>query len=722
MDWKDSILSQRNRVAFWAPFIAIILLVGIEISPFAQGTSSESGNEDSDEDWFMEWGFHDDHSVMEVSSEDRFGQEYEDLFDGETEFISPYDQTPEDDDELAILANDMNEDLSLWFLLLIIIFVFIIVSLIEDLRINKFADGRIIRGAGLGFIALMALLLLLAIPSAVEESFEFAEDDFDDYEGGFWGEASTKMDEGEFEVIAQASWGPAIGFWLLIPFSIICLLGSIANLSYLKEDLEIEDEPVWFKSDSPPEFISKKLPHLGGYLVTATILLAMIAVVSPWYQIGQTWEGETSVFGENETTNSTHEISWALSPFYVGFSNDTGIELGSEGETSFSIDSYSTHHGLENMAPLILSLRWPMICVGLIGFFYLAKKLSTKLDDNMGGTPNGWTVLILIGMIVALQFGTGEFEKEIERVAEDDLDDISPSWLVETYNPYAEDTTYGQAYSVGTIFEENHTTFFAIENTWSMGIGFYAAGAFLWLGLSAMAISFAPQAFKSLNEGDSVFEGRFDKEVWSGRPAIAGMIAILLTASLGAGMGELVIDSESGAPQGLYEWDVNYTRNDGYVTDSAVMSDGESKTWEIDSSEMAKGNATDFVLYISCDEGSQGAVSDNEDSMSWTLTPPAQTDASESTLSGQFGCGGSEMGYSQFYATFSVPEDGTFGETKQEVLSQISWDNMADGIWTLKVIAEVNDGSLPLSNDPDLNMDFEVYLTAYDAFDAEVED
>jgi hypothetical protein len=508
----------------------------------------------------------------------------------------------------------------------------------------------------------------------------------------------------------------------LIPFSTICLLGSIANLSYLKEDLEIEDEPVWFKSDSPPEFISKKLPHLGGYLVTATILLAMIAVVSPWYQIGQTWEGETSVFGENETTNSTHEISWALSPFYVGFSNDTGIELGSEGETSFSIDSYSTHHELENMAPLMLSLRWPMICVGLIGFFYLAKKLSTKLDDNMGGTPNGWTVLILIGMIVALQFGTGEFEKETARVAEDDLDDISPSWLVETYNPYAEDTTYGQAYSFGTIFEENYTAIFSIENTWSMGIGFYAAGAFLWLGLSAMAISFAPQAFKSLNEGDSVFEGRFDKEVWSGRPAIAGMIAILLTASLGAGMGELVIDSESGAPQGLYEWDVNYTRNDGYVTDSAVMSDGESKTWEIDSSEMAKGNATAFVLYISCDEGSQGAVSDNEDSMSWTLTPPAQTDASESTLSGQFGCGGFEMEYSEFYATFSVPEDGTLGETKQDVLSQISWDNMADGIWTLKVIAEVNDGSLPLSNDPDLNMDFEVYLTAYDAFDAEVED
>ena len=726
MDWKDSLLPQRARIAFWAPLIAIILLIGIEVSPFAKDSVNVFGNEEPNDDWMIETEYQDDHSLMILSSEDRYGEGFDNRFEGETEYVEGYDQTPEDDDDMAILANGMNEDLSFWFLILIIILVFLIISLTEDLRLNKIIDGRVIRGAGLGFVALMAFLLLISMPGAVERSYEPLDDSYDDYNGGFWGEASSvsvEGEEGEFEIIKEAVWSPAIGFWLLIPFFLVCLAGSIANLSYLKEDLEGEELPIWFKSDEPPQFITTKLPQLGGYLVVMAIIVAMVAVVSPWYNIEQTWEGETSSFGENETSNSTYEVEWALNPFYVGFTNDTGIELGPAGESSFSIDSYSDHHELEKIAPIMLALRWPMICIGLIGGLFLARKLLKDLDRTMAGTTQGWSTLILFGMLITIQFGAGGFSEDMERTAEDDLDQISPSWEVEAYNPYAEDTIYGQAYSTSFYFEGNSSTVFAVEHTWGVGIGAYAANAFIWIAIIALVTSFAPRAFKSINEGEQMSDNIFEKEMWTGRPAIAGIIAILLSASLGAGMGELVVDSESAAPPGLFEWDIDYTRNSGEVNEGAIMSDGETKQWEFDSGEIAKGNATSFYIVIICDEGSQGIASDNPDEITWKLTPPSETVTStNTTLSGQMYCNSGDSQYSEFYAEYTLPEDGTIAETKEEVLSKISWDNMADGIWTLEITAEVNGGNLPFSEDSDLTTDFQARINSYDSIDAEVED
>ena len=714
MDWKESLLPQRARIAFWAPLIAIILLVGIEVSPFAKATSSLIGNEDSDDDWLVEAGFQDDHILFNSDG------------DSETqESIGNYDQTPEDDDEMAILANGMNDDLSTWFLILIVILVLLIISLINDLRINNVINGRVIRGAGMGFIAIMSLFLISSIPEAVEKSFEELDDAHDDYEGGFWGEASTsvEVDEGD-DLVLTTKWMPALGFWLLIPFFLVCLAGSIANLSYLKEDLECEELPIWFKSDEPPQFISTKLPQLGGYLVVMAIIVAMVAVVSPWYNIEQTWEGETSIVGENETSNSTYEVEWALNPFYVGFTNDTGIELGPAGESSFSIDSYSNHNELEKIAPIMLALRWPMICIGLIGGLFLARKLVNDLDRTMAGTTQGWSTLILFGMLITIQFGAGGFSEDMERTAEDDLDNISPSWLVEVSNPYAEDTIYGHQYSNSFYFEGNSSTSYSVEHTWGVGIGAYAANAFIWIALISLAISFGPQVFKSINESEPLFENIFEKEMWNGRPAIAGIIAILLSASLGAGMGELVMDSESAAPPGLFEWDINYTRNSGQVNQGAIMSDGETKQWEFDSGEMAKGNATEFSVYVTCGEGSQGAASDNPDAITWKVTPPSETVTSPdtTTLSGQIDCSGWDGGYSYFFAVFNIPEDGTIAETKEEVLSKISWDNMADGIWTLEITAEVNGGNFPFSEDSDLTIDFEARVQAYDSINAEAYD
>ena len=94
MDWKESILSQRNRVAFWAPFIAIILLFGIETLPFAKNTNYVFGNEEKVDDSYMDIFYQDDFIIGEVSSEDYFGEGNDDFFGGETGIILEYDETP----------------------------------------------------------------------------------------------------------------------------------------------------------------------------------------------------------------------------------------------------------------------------------------------------------------------------------------------------------------------------------------------------------------------------------------------------------------------------------------------------------------------------------------------------------------------------------------------------------------------------------------------------
>ena len=114
---------------------------------------------------------------------------------------------------------------------------------------------------------------------------------------------------------------------------------------------------------------------------------------------------------------------------------------------------------------------------------------------------------------------------------------------------------------------------------------------------------------------------------------------------------------------------------------------------------------------------------DNPDEITWKLTPPSETVTStNTTLSGQMYCNSGDSQYSEFYAEYTLPEDGTIAETKEEVLSKISWDNMADGIWTLEITAEVNGGNLPFSEDSDLTTDFQARINSYDSIDAEVED
>jgi hypothetical protein len=124
---------------------------------------------------------------------------------------------------------------------------------------------------------------------------------------------------------------------------------------------------------------------------------------------------------------------------------------------------------------------------------------------------------------------------------------------------------------------------------------------------------------------------------------------------------------------------------------------------------------------IMCEEGESGELSDQTDSISWTLEAPENTDTSETQMNGQIDCDGSSQSNS-WYGEISGPNKH-FAVTKEEYLSMWEFINIGTGIWTLTVTATVNEGTLPFGSD-DSNLDMYYYINfgGIDALDAVVEE
>ena len=118
----------------------------------------------------------------------------------------------------------------------------------------------------------------------------------------------------------------------------------------------------------------------------------------------------------------------------------------------------------------------------------------------------------------------------------------------------------------------------------------------------------------------------------------------------------------------------------------------------------SSAHVTSFRFFVFCDEGSQGLASDTQDSVDWSITPPEGVDAGEMVLSGSINCDGSTWAETEFEADYFIPSSGVYAETKGDVEGMIRWTNTGEGIWSMTVNANVNDGPLPLSEDSDLSL------------------
>ena len=650
-------------------------------------------------------------------------------FDGEAEEELTYDNFGSGDftDSMEDGAEEIDGKLSLFSLLITLLIIFMLANLKTEWNSSKVLSARTTTGVVLSLIGILSVITIFGLMSGISESTEifFEEGEWDDSEEGVWGSVSSESEtfdsEGnEITITSMVEWGPSTIFWLLIPFSLIALLGGAANLSYLKEDLEIEDGPVWFKNPNAPEFLTK---HIGVIIFGILIAAVFASVFTQWYSIDQEWEvSRYESFSSNESNNTTHEISWTMSPFYVIYGNDTALELGTEGETTTSFDSYSEHHELTEISMVMLSLRWPLICSLILGLFYIARKTSTKVDEQIEGTPTGWTLLIMSSLILIYMFSTiSSFEKEMTKHAEDDLEKLSPSWNIELNIGNVQNTFFGKTLSQDMIFGDDEIMDIDIHTEWGPSYGYFAALAVPWLIIAGISATHGPEFIRRLNEKEPVLDIEFDKNNWVARPAIAVLIGLLLTSSMGIGMGELIVDSESGAPPGLFEWDLMYDNTWTEDYQEEVMSDSQVLTFEYNTAELQLGNVTGMYMQIMCEEGDSGELSDQTDSISWTLEAPENTDTGETVMSGQIDCGDGPE-WSDWSGEITVP-DTHFAETKEEYLAMYKFINIGNGVWTFTITANVNEGTLPAGSD-DSNLDMYCYISfdGIDGLDAVVEE
>ena len=706
----DILKQQRARMAYWGPILALILLACVEFTPYFTVVSTTTGFDEEVLDSKRTQSYYDEYFSLAVTSEDYFGTEaLNDSFDGEVEYKLQYDPTPDDEDKFALSGNEMNESYSTWAGLLLVLIIILIIRFNNPIEVNKFVNNHTINSATMGFIAIMAFLLVVLIPSQIASEYEEFDDSYENYDAGFFGEASEETTIEGQEVESKVDWGPSWGYLFLWVFVIICLVSSISSLSYSFEQVEIEDAPIWFKTVDAPDKVLNIVSNIPRWTIGLTVIVAMAAVFSPWYQIEQDVVTVETNVNDGTTNSSSHDFAWTMSPFYLKFDSESGLNETKEGESDTSYDSYSEHPEIEKIAKVMLALRWPLICLFLITSTLIAYSMSSKTKQLLQGEKQGWNLLLLSAMLVILSLTMSSYSADMLDDVEEDMESLSPTSEVQLSNSVAQNTVFGQSLSHGSDFEFPIMTQQTTMVTWGNSYGAFFAQIAIITCLSAFLLLTLPHLIESLNQGIMVYPEQQTMDLWKVRSAVAGLIGVLLITALGSGIGELLVSSESAAPEGLYRWD--YSSESEAVGVSADKTIDKDEVWviEINTADLLSSNITRVDFQISCSEGSQGAASDNEDQLDWSLEAPEGYTLGEQLFSGTLDCDGFGGDRAMFNSDFTIPNDGSLASSRDDAMSLISWTNMVSGIWTLSLTAQVNDGQLPFSStDSDLEASYSI--------------
>jgi len=703
----DIVKQQRGRMAYWGPILALLVLACVEFTPYFSIIDTTTGFDDEVNDSERTQSYYDEYYSLTATAEDYFAREgLNDSFGGEVEYKFQYDQTPDDEDKFSNVGNDMNDSYSTWAGLLLILIIILIIRFNNPIEVNKYVNNHTINSAIMGFIALMALMLVLTIPSDVSSEYEEFDEVFDDYEGGFFGQAGQEETIDGQEVERTVDWGPSWGYFLLWILVIVCFASSASSLSYSFENIKIEDAPIWFKSVDAPDKVLNIIANLPRWTIALTVVLAMAAVFSPWYQIDQNWVTTQENTDDNTFNNSTHDFAWTMSPFYLKFDSESGLNESVNGQSDSSFDSYSDHHEIEELAKIMLALRWPLICLLLITSTLAVYSLSSKTKQLLQGEKQGWNILLVSSMLIILTLTTNSYSADLLNDVEEDMEQLSPTTEVQLHNSFTQNTAFGQSIAGGFDFESPILTQHVTMVTWANSYGAWFAQLAIISCFASLLLLSLPSIIDSLNQGNMTFPAEDTMSLWKVRTAVAGLIGVLLITALGSGVGELLISSESAAPEGLYRWDYSTETEQDSTSGSKTIDKGDTWIIEFNTADLLSSNITRFGFEIQCDEGSQGAASDTEDKLDWSFTPPEGYTPNGQALSGTIDCGQFGWDFGQFSSDHSIPEDGTLATNKEDALALISWTNMASGIWALTLTAEVNDGTLPFSNDPDMNAEY----------------
>ena len=727
MDRWQKALTFRGRVAYFAPYVLLVLVAAMNIVPFAEITSTTE--EDGAVVSSLTTKLHPDHAVNVVFSED--SEQRLEPFGGDTTtktsvvdgFVA--NAFFEDIPELAKSVDERLSQVTFWVLLVVVIG-FTAKNSGKGLQIGtaSFSDRRAIQGAVMAFISVLMLLMVGSIFSDFgtldEEVKEDIENDEDlaSFNEGAWGAIVQETTEDGIDNAVK--WGPSWLFYFALLAHLVSLAAAVAGLSTLMPGLDVDEVPVWPRGEAPA-FLDKEFTTAW---FGAVVIAVLVAVLAPWYSIDQTWtlSKETE---PDQFSNSTHDLGWSLNPFYTVLVNDTGLFNGGSGETDRDISGYQDRYELESTAPVLLGLRWPLVFSLMVLAGWGAAHFWPKARDelNLGGERTGLVFVAGLAFILALS-NIGEFEESMAAEAGTDLVELSPMLNNTFRHSGVQGLFSGQSFSSEFDFDGENFVFTNAQMAWGPSIGFLAVSALPWLILGAFSSTMTPRFLDRFSEewDGTVDDSLIDRERWTVKPVVATLVGVLLISTLGAFPISSLNDVSDAAPAGMYQWSLDWTSTFEDTDESATLADGESRTFTINSVDVAIGNTTAFFYFINCGEGSTGAVTDNPDELQYVVSPPTGVDTGGMVLSGSITC--SSLGtVANDYAEAEVYlPDEEYAPDEATYLSYIEFLTPLDGEWSVEVTATVRGGVTPVDNDPDLFVQVGLSLRGYDGFTAEQRD
>ena len=727
MGGKENLLSQRARLAFWSPLLILILFVVAENSAWAVEDRSFTIVQDDDEqNTQIGIAYHDDKMVVTDTQEQELinmDKNFTGEFELKSELETDYEAVDNDDmDDLIDLAESVESNYD-WIQIFVVISLLAMLILVNNpFKGSELINGKSILGTTLLLVSLFALLTTLAVYSGLEEVMdELHEDTFDDIESGFYGSAETVEEDGDDTFESMTSWGPGIAFWAIFGIFVISLLGGLANLSYLKKDLVIEDAPVWFKSDDAPKWFDQGLERLPVVLLALAALSVLVAAFTPWYTVDQTWHN-AEIKIENDgievSNGSVHEFSWQLTPWNVIQTNDTFLEDGRDNATtSTDMTSYSNQPFITDSGENVMGMRWPMLCATLLLIGALVLNFSEQLQEKVKGDMKGWFLITSVLVMLVMTLGTSDFEKDMRNSVEDDLSKLAPQWdLIDNLNNFPDDSFFGDETITDFNDIDDVAILSVIEFGWGPSIGYYAAQIAPLLIVCGLILMYGDEIVTVI-ENRKLPKFDFENSEWKSRPTIICIIGLLVVSGLGTGMGNTLVDPAFSAPAGMYKWDIDSSRSDSQINSGSITLDKDERhTYNLIPPEHYTDNLTDILFVIECDEGDEGD-NDNPDELDWEITPPLGATTNGNTLSGTItDCGGFFGADIEFNSDWDIPNE-VWAETEEMAISQVKFEAAYTEGWTLTLDAVVNDGDdspIPIiggdPNDDNMQVSYSIFL------------
>ena len=727
--WKSKLASQRARFIFWSPIILLLLWASIESTSYAHVDTKFSTAVTVEEDGENVTTISEDNFSLELRDDSylQLNPKIEQMHEDESQanFSKTFNQNipvwierdyatleetvelvDDNDAEVETLLEIAEEiDAYLGYIMWLSIAVLLMTFVQHKRPINpkKGINNYSLSGVILLGICFLGLACAGTINSNLGKGVnEFiGEDVFDEIdEEDLFGEG-TFEDSGEafggtFEVDGTINWGPGLAFWLIILLSIVSGTGAVAQLSYLRKEDKINDAPTWFKQNEAPDWFDKSVNYLPIALFALGGLCILIASVSSWYTIDQTYMGWQPGTDDDLGNTSTHEISWGLSPWSVSYTNDSVFEDGRiNATTSSSSDNHDEQPFLSDTSTAVLDIRWTMLFSALICLWVAGICLVPMWREQISVRFDTWLVIGAALAIFMLQFGAAEFEDNMRDVAEKDVKRIAPSWDMVFTKSFVltEDSFFGfDDWTINENFEdEEDTVQFFVQMQWGPSTGYYAANLAKISLIFGLFCYLLPKYVDQTYKKNPKYTYNLADNGWKDVVSSGMLIGMVFLSAMGSGLGDSLLDPTNAAAEGMYKWDVD---SSGFSTDTSVSettSTTHSKTY--DASALYSENLTTVSIFISCDEGPSANQQDETDEMNYQVTIPAGVDSQGQNLEGTISC---DWGFVDlfFESDWSVPNN-VWAVDEQGAIDQAVFDLAYKGSWGITLEPIVNGGECP---------------------------